>query len=71
MKRMSGDKVEIIKSIPAYLCDPKKNIDCRKTACGQECFRTLKQECSLYGEPFQYIYQRKVITRGTEDEDIK
>lgn len=68
---MNGDKVEIIKSIPIYLCDPNKNTDCGKDTCGQECFRTSKKECSLYGEPFQYVYRRKVITRGAEDEDIK
>lgn len=63
---MSGEKVEYIKSIPVYLCDPKKNTNCRKTCCGQECFRTLKKECSLYGEPFQYMYQRKTVIRGAK-----
>ena len=63
---MSGERVEYIKSIPVYLCDPKKNTDCRKSACEQECFRTLKKECPLYGEPFQYMYQRKTVNRGAE-----
>ena len=64
---MSGEKVEYIKSIPAYLCDPEKNTDCKKSKCGQECFRTLKKECSLYGEPFQYFYKRKTVVRGAEE----
>ena len=64
---MSGEKVEYIKSIPVYLCDPEKNTDCKKSECGQECFRTLKKECSLYGEPFQYFYKRKTVVRGAEE----
>lgn len=27
-----------------YWCDPKKNKDCRKTACQKECFMTTKKE---------------------------
>lgn len=30
-----------------YICDPKKNKECRKTACQTECFLTHKKEYSI------------------------
>lgn len=64
MQKIGDNKVEMIKSTPVYLCDPEKNLNCKKNACGIECFRTLKKECSLYGEPFQFVNMRQVIDRG-------
>lgn len=32
-----------------YLCNPRKNTECKKTACQSDCFMTTKKECSLDG----------------------
>lgn len=31
---------------PVYICDPKKNYDCRKTLCQEGCFFTENKEYS-------------------------
>lgn len=36
---------------PIYLCDPEKNTECRKTACGKECHYTHRQAYSANGVP--------------------
>jgi hypothetical protein len=32
-----------------YICDPKKNEKCKKTACQTLCFCTLNEECKATG----------------------
>ena len=44
---MNKDKV-------LYYCDPEKNKECRKDACGKECFMTTKKEYSRDGKGYRY-----------------
>lgn len=37
-----------------YLCDPKKNGKCMKTACQDLCFHTLHAEFSKDGKRYRY-----------------
>lgn len=37
-----------------YYCDPDKNVECKKTACGKECFMTTKKECSRDGKGYKW-----------------
>ena len=44
-----GDmKKIIVNSKPVYICDPKKNINCRKTMCQEACFMTFDKECAAF-----------------------
>lgn len=38
-----GEKVKV------YICDPKKNVSCKKTCCQTMCFCTRDRECRARG----------------------
>lgn len=48
-----------VNSIPAYLCDPQKNKNCKKRSCfiyNGGCYMTLKEENAIdNGGVFRYI----------------
>lgn len=50
-----------------YICDPKKNKDCKKTSCQDLCFRTFHKEYS-YAHDDKHSSPNLPQVRGGDEE---
>lgn len=52
-----------------YKCDPKKNYQCRKTACQSECFFTTHKEYAKDKKTYVYNTGIRAIERVKDDRE--
>lgn len=62
-------------SSEVFLCDPEKNLTCKKSGCQIDCFLTTKRECSRDG--YKYCYDGKALKsfipeeKGSDNPEIE